>query len=159
MEAVRQAERTWESLFKCSLFSTPQIIESARGYAKAISASDACDALAAAAEKDLPPKEPKPIRSVVSQTDSPGPLFEWAAANGDGSVPPTVDARAMLVTLDQAAAAVNRSKRTLEKYLGEMPPPEVEGGGGQAHFWDWKKLRPWLTKRFRVPLPERFPPN
>ena len=64
-----------------------------------------------------------------------------------------------LVTLDQAAAAVHRKKRTLErrKTNGKLPPPSVEGGGGKPDLWDWSTLRPWLTKEFGVVLPERYP--
>jgi len=68
------------------------------------------------------------------------------------------------VTLDQAAAIVGRSKRTLERYLNDpkyrhygMPQPDVEGAGGKAHEWHWQRLRAWLEKTFPRPLPERFP--
>jgi hypothetical protein len=66
-----------------------------------------------------------------------------------------------LVTLDQAAAAVHRRKRTLErcKTKGTLPEPDVEGGGGKPALYDWKIMRPWLTKTFGVKLPERFPDN
>ncbi len=62
------------------------------------------------------------------------------------------------VTLDQAAAAVHRKKRTLErrKTEGTLPPPTVEGGGGKPDLWDWTVLRPWLQNEFGVILPERF---
>jgi hypothetical protein len=50
------------------------------------------------------------------------------------------------VTLDQAASLVNRSKKTLERYLRDpksgMPRPDVEGGGGKPHEWRWPALRP-----------------
>jgi hypothetical protein len=64
-----------------------------------------------------------------------------------------------LVTLDQAAAAIHKSKRTLErcKTAGTLPLPAVDGGGGKADLYDWKIMRPWLTKEFGVLLPERFP--
>lgn len=70
-----------------------------------------------------------------------------------------------MVTLDQAAAIVHRSKRTLEKYLYDpalvrryaMPPPSLEGGGGRPHEWEWSVIRPWLERVFRRPLPERVP--
>jgi predicted DNA-binding transcriptional regulator YafY len=63
------------------------------------------------------------------------------------------------VTMDQAAAMVNKSKKTLERYLGEekMPQPEVEGGGGKAHEWKWSTLRPWLEQTFGKVLPTRLP--
>ena len=66
-----------------------------------------------------------------------------------------------LVSLDQAAAAVHRGKRTLErrKTEGTLPPPASEGGGGKPDLWDWSTLRPWLEKEFGINLPQRFPGN
>jgi hypothetical protein len=65
------------------------------------------------------------------------------------------------VTLDQAAALVNRSKKTLYRYLNKpgssMPQPDVEGLGGKAHEWRWSILRPWLEQEFGKKLPEKFP--
>jgi hypothetical protein len=68
------------------------------------------------------------------------------------------------VTLDQAAALVNRDKKTLERYLHdpkyqkhEMPQPDVEGGAGRPHEWRWSRLRPWLEETFKRDLPEHFP--
>jgi hypothetical protein len=68
------------------------------------------------------------------------------------------------ITLDQAAALINRKKKTLERYLNDpsykkfqMPQPEVEGGGGKPHEWLWSTLRPWLESTFARKLPERFP--
>jgi hypothetical protein len=67
------------------------------------------------------------------------------------------------VTLDQMAAHVNRSKRTLERLktreLNPLPPPDVEGGGGRPDEWVWSKIRPWLEKEFGRQLPLRFPPR
>jgi hypothetical protein len=64
-----------------------------------------------------------------------------------------------LVTLDQAAAFVHRSKRTLERYKtnGKLPAPSVEGGGGRPNLWEWSVIRLWLTETFNIPLSERFP--
>lgn len=61
------------------------------------------------------------------------------------------------VTLDQCAAMVHRSKRTLECYRARMPDPEVLGGGGRSALWTWARVRPWLVKCFGVNLPERYP--
>jgi hypothetical protein len=63
------------------------------------------------------------------------------------------------VTLNQMAAMVNRSQRTLErlKTNGTLPPPDVEGGGGAQDEWLWDTVRPILSARFRRPLPEHFP--
>jgi hypothetical protein len=64
------------------------------------------------------------------------------------------------VTLDQSAAVVNRSKRTLEHYKRKsLPPPTVEGGGGKPDLWDWQTIRPWLEATFNVRLPETYPGN
>jgi hypothetical protein len=66
-----------------------------------------------------------------------------------------------LVTLAQVAAAVHKSKRTLEdrKTKGTLPEPVVEGGGGKTALYDWKVMRPWLEREFGMILPERFPGN
>jgi hypothetical protein len=65
------------------------------------------------------------------------------------------------VTLDQAAARVNRHKKTLERRVNrkgsDAPPPDVEGGGGKPHEWRWSTLRPWLEKEFGRKLPDRIP--
>jgi hypothetical protein len=64
------------------------------------------------------------------------------------------------VTLDQMAARVNRSKKTLERKKKNdptMPPPVVEGGGGKPDEWEWDKIRFWLEKEFGRKLPERLP--
>jgi hypothetical protein len=80
------------------------------------------------------------------------------------SVPLPEVAAPQYVTLDQAAAIINRNKKTLERYLNDpsykkhkMPPPEVEGGGGKPHEWLWSTLRPWLEETFGRQLPDRFP--
>jgi hypothetical protein len=64
-----------------------------------------------------------------------------------------------LVTLDQAAAVAGTSKRTLERHVSKkkLPKPDVPGGGGRAHKWYWKRLRPALETVSRRRLPERFP--
>jgi len=64
-----------------------------------------------------------------------------------------------LVTLDQAAAVVGQSKRTLERYLQreDLPRPDLPGGGGRAHRWRWSTLRPSLEEHFRPGLPTKFP--
>jgi hypothetical protein len=62
------------------------------------------------------------------------------------------------VTLDQAAAMVHRSKRTLEhrkRGPNPLPDPDLEGGGGKPHEWKWGTIRPWLEQEFGKKLPER----
>jgi hypothetical protein len=62
-----------------------------------------------------------------------------------------------LITLNQAAGLVHRSKRALEEYKGRgMPKPRVRGGGGKPSLWAYAEMRSWLTKTFDIPLPERF---
>jgi hypothetical protein len=65
------------------------------------------------------------------------------------------------VTLNQAAAMVNKSKKTLERRKNEksstMPKPEVEGGGGIADEWLWDTIRPWLEAKYKKKLPVVFP--
>lgn len=65
------------------------------------------------------------------------------------------------VTLDQAAASVGRSKRTLEKLRNRkknpMPDPDICGGGGKPNEWLWAIIRPWLEKEYGRTLPAVFP--
>jgi hypothetical protein len=59
-----------------------------------------------------------------------------------------------LLTLDQAAALVNRSTRSLERYKRRgMPKPRVLGGGGKPHEYPWPEMREWLSKTFDRPIP------
>jgi hypothetical protein len=67
------------------------------------------------------------------------------------------------VTLDQMAAAVNRTKRALEKYKDRrlhpqdfLPDADIQGGGGKPDEWKWSTARPWLEKVFGKRLPEKF---
>ena len=63
-----------------------------------------------------------------------------------------------LVTLLQMAAMVHKSKSTFDRLKKRgLPDPVVEGGGGKTALYDWKIVRPWLTAKFGVPLPEKFP--
>jgi hypothetical protein len=98
----------------------------------------------------------------ITDTSSRKPRWKRRAAeaaradnlNKDGQ------AAAQYVTLDQAAALVNRRKKTLERHFNndpDAPQPDVEGGGGRAHEWRWDRLRTWLENTFSRPLPARFP--
>lgn len=62
-----------------------------------------------------------------------------------------------LVTLDQMAAIVNLSKRSMERHRKGMPPPRVRGAGGRPSRWAWSDVRPWLERQFGRTLPECFP--
>jgi hypothetical protein len=65
------------------------------------------------------------------------------------------------VTLDQMAAVVNRSKRTLERLktrmVNPLPQPKAEGGGGKPDEWVWSEVRPWLEAEYNKNLAEHFP--
>lgn len=69
--------------------------------------------------------------------------------------PPTPDEQ--LVTLDQIAARMRMSKRSLERYKKEMPPAVMRGRRGRTARWVWATIRPWLEETFGCQLPERFP--
>jgi hypothetical protein len=85
-------------------------------------------------------------------------MVAWCQEN---TAPPAGDDTLVecFVTLQQAAAMVNKSKSALEKRAQKspLPLPEVEGGGGKAAEWKWPVLRPWLEKEFNRKLPDRFP--
>jgi hypothetical protein len=71
-------------------------------------------------------------------------------------IPPTkTTGLADLVTLDQAAALVNRSAAALRHYrkLG-MPKPFVHGTKGKPNEYRWDEMRPWLEDTFGRPIPE-----
>jgi hypothetical protein len=64
----------------------------------------------------------------------------------------------VLVTLDQIAATVSMSKRSLERLKKEMPPPDYKPRkSGEAARWLWSKVRPWLKKRFGRRVPVKYP--
>jgi hypothetical protein len=99
------------------------------------------------------------LASILAQApmpsaDVPHPCEEPTATQKE-SVKSTA---AYYVTLDQAAALVNRSKSTLERRKAKMPAPAVKGGGGRPSEWLWSELRPWLEKAFGRLLPE-IPPH
>jgi len=64
-----------------------------------------------------------------------------------------------LVTLQQAAPFVNRSKRTLERLKKRkgFPRPRIVGGGGKPHEYVWSELRTFLVAYYGRGLPETFP--
>jgi hypothetical protein len=69
------------------------------------------------------------------------------------------DAVPDMIDLDQAAALVNRNKRTLKRYKdkGIIPPPKIQGKGGKKSEWLWAELRPVLEANFDRKLPDRPP--
>lgn len=70
------------------------------------------------------------------------------------SVPPPAE---QLVTLDQCAAIIRRSKRTLEDLRGRMPAARVRGRKGRQALWAWEDVRPWLEEYSGRSLPATFP--
>jgi hypothetical protein len=81
---------------------------------------------------------------------------EQPAPNGPAAHDPEAPSELMnLVTLDQAAALVNRAARTLERYKRRgLPKPLVRGGGGKPHEYLWPEMREWLQKTFDRAIPE-----
>jgi hypothetical protein len=95
-------------------------------------------------------------------------LFEDAAHALDqlhGAAKATRDGTATIaedmIDLDQAAALVNRSKRTLKRALidpkKKMPAPMIKGSGGKKSEWRYQELKPWLEKEYGRNLPSRPP--
>lgn len=105
-------------------------------------------------------REPSPIMgTAIEEPNGRAASPESAPADASDKAEPPAERLPDYVTLDQAAAAVHRTKRTLEyrKTEGKLPPPSVEGGGGKPDLWDWPIIRPSLEKEFGVKLPEAFP--
>ena len=78
----------------------------------------------------------------------------------DTNIPPSKEPELDdLVTLDQIAPLTGLQKRTLERYLssGQLPAPDIRGGGGKAHKWFYSNLRDALSEFTQRPLPQRFP--
>jgi len=61
------------------------------------------------------------------------------------------------VDLDQVAAMLHISPRSLERYRTQMPPPVRKGHKGRRALWRWHELRPFLEETFEMNLPENFP--
>jgi hypothetical protein len=59
------------------------------------------------------------------------------------------------VTLDQAAALVNRTSDGLRHYRRKgMPKPVIQGAKGRPNEYLWSRMRPWLEKTFNRQIPE-----
>jgi predicted DNA-binding transcriptional regulator AlpA len=98
------------------------------------------------------------IKAILTAIRPAVPGGPQAAALAAAEKPAAGDAPVdCLITLHQAAAMVNKSKRTLERLLSKMPMPRVQGAGGKSSEWAWPELRPWLEKEYERKLPERFP--
>lgn len=93
--------------------------------------------------------------------DAP-PLASKQQKSDGGKPPAAADADPpQYVTLDQMAAMVNRSKRTVEKLLtrklNPLPNPDISGGGGKPNEWKWAIIRLWLEKEYERKLPSVYP--
>jgi hypothetical protein len=59
------------------------------------------------------------------------------------------------VTLDQAAALVNRQPDGLRHYRKKgMPKPQIQGRKGKPNEYLWSEMRPWLEETFSRKIPE-----
>jgi hypothetical protein len=113
----------------------------------------------------MPTPTPDPadaLQTILDEVRSQRALLERLESLVRSALPPRPVAppapAEQLVTLDQAAATVRRSKRALEKYRGKgLPAPRIQGRRGHPHLWLWADLRPWLERTFGFHLPEQFP--
>jgi hypothetical protein len=129
-------------------------------------AHDKHDPMYMAADLVLPPNTPAEISIENPPTAPAGGAENPTATPQDAAAVsienhPTAggDLPECLVTLQQAAAMVNRDKRTLERWARKKscPRPRVLGGGGKPHEYAWSELRPFLEKQSGRKLPECFP--
>jgi hypothetical protein len=104
--------------------------------------------------EELSQKIQEALKTWPDEVDQPIARKKYASSN-DGGRQCQNDFRT--VTRQQAAAIVNRSPRTLERYKKQMPKPRVPGGKGVPAEWAWSELRPWLEEKFKRKLPESFP--
>ena len=97
----------------------------------------------------------------VGGSDATNPSTKPVVVDGNDTTNPNTNPEVIeqYVTLNQAAAIVNRQKKSLERYLYKemLPPPDVEGGGGKPHEWKWSRLRPCLELIYKKQLPAKFP--
>lgn len=109
--------------------------------------------------RDYLPCDVLPLTQLPADWETLKWLDHYIAEFG-GTVPADGEVEC-LVTLQQAAAMVNRNKKTLERCKADikenMPAPKVSGGGGKPDEWVWSELQPWLEKRFDRTLPAQFP--
>lgn len=92
--------------------------------------------------------------------DAPQPQGAASAGGvGEPQDPAAGEHHDYLVTLQQAAAMVSRSKKTLErrKTDSKFPTPRVAGGGGKPDEYAWSEMRLYLEREFDRKMPEHFP--
>ena len=114
------------------------------------------------------------VRKAVNKNKTPIPLSTLEAISellahltaptpAEPSTPPTGEKRPSeapaelpdLVTLDQAAALVNRQPNGLRHYRKKgMPKPQIQGRKGKPNEYLWSEMRPWLEETFGRKIPE-----
>jgi len=101
----------------------------------------------------------KEARSRWKDDMTPFRAYVAKRASGGDVTPEENELPECLVTLQQAAAMVSRSKRTLERLKGkrDFPRPKVPGGGGKPNEYAWSEMRSFLEKEYKRRLPKHFP--
>jgi hypothetical protein len=106
--------------------------------------------------KDLETEWVQKVMATGADGGSPFSPSSGSAAADEETYDPS-----QLVTLDQMAAMVGKKKRTLQLWQKNdktFPLPEIEGGGGNAAYWQWQNVSAYLRKKSRNDkLPESFP--
>ena len=87
------------------------------------------------------------------KTSNEGPITT-ARPRGPGRTAGPCDARSSRRRHSQEQA----NPRTAQD-RGDAPRAGCRRGRGKHALYDWKVIRPWLTERFRVMLPKKFPAN
>jgi hypothetical protein len=115
---------------------------------------------------DLTPKEKANVVAGIAEELERGQPFPNAKKHGKNKRKPgrrrsrTPKAR-QYVKLDQIAAMVRRSKRTMQKLrkrkLNPLPAPAIQGDRGKASELIWGDIRSWLEEEFSKSLPPKFP--
>jgi hypothetical protein len=86
--------------------------------------------------------------------ETPAPQANSGTTTANGEPPETPAEPPDLVTLDQAAALVNRSPAALRHYRSKgMPKPYIQGTKGKPNEFLWSEMRPWLESTFNRKIP------
>lgn len=146
--SILDSDATIDTLF----LSVPASSEAATSFFRG-SLNEVWRAMRLMDEVSSPPSyHPRNVADLHDALNKLGEAIAWCNSNNS-----LTGSAECFVTLQQAAAMVSRSKKTLERRKKEMPAPKVSGGGGKPDEWAWSELRPWLEKEFERSLPERFP--
>ena len=129
---------------------------------KAVEFAYAMDALCRKIEdgvETIQEDQSKTVAGTTAPTDEQKLITAKQAANAAATndsreeLDPPLD----LVTLDQIAATVSRSKATLRRYKNQLPAPIQKGRRGQSDQWSWTQVKPILESLFPMRLPDKFP--